>query len=123
MFILLQSQFYSTLNLPLQEKLVELTRIVDQSSPNKDLQAIFPQLVNNIFSTSFSNGWGLKNITLDTYRYEYEALTSFFGPQGPMLRLCYKLLTDPQLKYNIPLSSLPVIIFIYYFCNYCITYS
>ncbi|XP_028173889.1 sphingomyelin phosphodiesterase 4 [Ostrinia furnacalis] len=105
----LMSQFYTTLNLPLQEKLCELTRIIDQSAPNKDLQAIFPQLINSMFSTTFSNGWGLKTITFDdANRHEFEALTSFLEPQGPMLRLCYKLLTDPQLKYNLPLNVLPL---------------
>lgn len=112
---ILQSQFYTILNLPLPEKLNELTRIIDQSSPNKELQTLFPQLINNIFASSFSNGWGLKAVTFDVNRYEFEALTSFFEPQGPMLRLCYKLLTDPQLKYNLPLSSLPVILFIHYY--------
>lgn len=110
--LIFQSQFYTALNLPVQEKLCELTRIIDQSAPNKDLQAIFPQLINNIFATSFNSGWGLKTITFDANRYEFEALTSFLEPQGPMLRLCYKLLTDPQLKYNLPLNVLPVCILI-----------
>ncbi|XP_053626014.1 sphingomyelin phosphodiesterase 4 [Plodia interpunctella] len=102
------SQFYTSLNLPLHEKLAELTRIIDHSGPNKELQALFPQLVNSIFANSFTNGWGLRMITLDANKYEFEALTSFLEPQGPMFRLCYKLLSDPQLKYNLPLNTLPL---------------
>ncbi|KAI8434922.1 hypothetical protein MSG28_003395 [Choristoneura fumiferana] len=103
----IMSQFYTCLNYPLHEKLRALTNIIDQSSPNKDLQALFPQLINNIFASSFSNGWGLRTVTGDLNRYEYELLISFLEPQGPMFRLCYKLLSDPQLKYNLPLNALP----------------
>ncbi|XP_075969641.1 sphingomyelin phosphodiesterase 4 [Anticarsia gemmatalis] len=104
----IMSQFYTSLNLPLQEKLLELTRIIDQSSPNKDLQALFPQLISNIFSPSLNNGWGLRTVTCDINRYDFDALISFFEPLGPMFRLCYKLLSDPQLKYNLPLNVLPL---------------
>ncbi|CAH2086421.1 unnamed protein product [Euphydryas editha] len=102
----IMSQFYTCLNLPLQEKIVELTRLVDLSGPNKDLQALFPQLVSSIFAPQ--NGWGLRQITFEANRYEFEALLSFLEPRGPMFRLCYKLLFDPQLKYNLPLNSLPL---------------
>lgn len=75
------------------------------------MQALFPQLVSNIFAPQ--NGWGLRQITVEANRYEFEALLSFLEPQGPMFRLCYKLLYDPQLKYNLPLNSLPVSIIKY----------
>ncbi|CAG9783779.1 unnamed protein product [Diatraea saccharalis] len=104
----LMSQFFMSLNLPLQDKINELTRLIDQSGPNKDLQALFPQLISNIFSTSFNNAWGLRSLTCDGNKYEFEALLNFFEPQGPIFRLCYKLLSDPQLKYSLPLSSLPL---------------
>ncbi|CAH0720892.1 unnamed protein product, partial [Brenthis ino] len=104
----IMSQFYTCLNLPLQEKILELTRLVDQSGPNKDLQAIFPQLISNIFAPSTQNGWSLRQVTFEANRYEYQALLSFLEPQGPMFRLCYKLLSDPQLKYNLPLNNLPI---------------
>ncbi|XP_026744732.1 sphingomyelin phosphodiesterase 4 isoform X2 [Trichoplusia ni] len=104
----IMSQFYTSLNLPLQEKLMELTRIIDQSTPSKDLQALFPQLISNIFSSSFNNGWGLRTVTVDTNKYAFEGLISFFEPMGPMFRLCYKLLSEPQLKYNLPLTDLPI---------------
>ncbi|RVE53067.1 hypothetical protein evm_002365 [Chilo suppressalis] len=104
----LMSQFYMCLNLPLQDKINELTRLIDQSSPNKDLQALFPQLISSIFSTTFNNGWGLRSLTFDANRYEFELLLNFFEPQGPIFRLCYKLLSDPQLKYSLPLNLLPI---------------
>lgn len=103
-----QSRFYSTLNLPLQERVIELSRIIDLASPHKDLQVLFLQLINNIFSTSPNNSWNLRHITYESNLYEFEALMSFLEPQGPMFRLCYKLLADPQLKFNLPLNTLPV---------------
>lgn len=103
-----QTQFYSCLNLPLQERILELTRLIDRASPNKDLQAIFPQLVSNIFAPYNQNGWNLRQVTFETNRYEYQTLLSFLEPLGPMFRLCYKLLSDTQLKYNLPLNTLPV---------------
>ncbi|PZC84454.1 hypothetical protein B5X24_HaOG205028 [Helicoverpa armigera] len=104
----IMSQFYASLNLPLQEKVEELTRIIDQSTPNKDLQSLFPQLISNIFSVTFNNGWGLRTVTCDAKKQAFEALIVFFEPLGPMFRLCYKLLSDPQLKYNLPLTALPM---------------
>ncbi|CAH0701772.1 unnamed protein product [Spodoptera exigua] len=104
----IMSQFYTCLNLPLQEKVDELTRIIDQSTPSKDLQTLFPQLISNIFSNTFNNGWGLRTVTCDAKKHEFVALIAFFEPLGPMLRLCYKLLSDPQLKYNLPLNVLPL---------------
>lgn len=86
----------------------ELTRIIDQSTPNKDLQTLFPQLISNIFSNTFNNGWGLRTVTGDNNKQAFDALIGFFEPLGPMFRLCYKLLSDPQLKYNLPLNALPV---------------
>lgn len=114
--ICFQTRFYTCLNFRLEEKLAELTRMIDHSTPTKELQVIFPQLINNIFASS--NGWNLKTVTCDntrTNRYEFEALISFLEPQGPMFRLCYKLLSDPQYKYNLPLSVLPVSIKLTYF--------
>lgn len=102
------NQFYACMNLPLQERFVEFTRIIDHSIPSKDLQAMFPQLINNIFSNTFNNGWGLRSITYESNKYDYESLASFLEPQGPLFRLCYKLLSDPLLKYNLPLNVLPL---------------
>ncbi|XP_026329326.1 sphingomyelin phosphodiesterase 4 [Hyposmocoma kahamanoa] len=105
----IMTRFYTCLNFRLEEKLAELTRIIDHSTPTKELQVLFPQLINNIFASS--NGWNLKTVTCDntrTNRYEFEALISFLEPQGPMFRLCYKLLSDPQYKYNLSLNVLPL---------------
>ncbi|XP_045782849.1 sphingomyelin phosphodiesterase 4 [Maniola jurtina] len=102
----IMSQFYTCLNFPLCERIQELTRIIDQAGSHKDLQALFPQLINNIFAPSLQNGWGIRQETYE--RNEFDMLLNFLEPHGPMFRLCYKLLTDPQLKYNLPLNVLPL---------------
>ncbi|CAH4029637.1 sphingomyelin phosphodiesterase 4 [Pieris brassicae] len=104
----IMSQFYAALNLPLLERTMELTRILDQSGPTKDYQALFPQLISNIFSSPANNGWGLRHLTYEQNRFEFEALINFLEPQGPLFRMCYKLLSDPQLKYNLLLNNLPL---------------
>ncbi|XP_023947971.2 sphingomyelin phosphodiesterase 4 [Bicyclus anynana] len=104
----IMSQFYACLNSSLSERIVHLKIIIDQSGSHKELQALFPQLINNIFAPSNQNGWGLRQVTYEGNRYEYDMLMDFLEPHGPMFRLCYKLLSDPQLKYNLPLNILPL---------------
>lgn len=85
--------------------------MIDLNSPSKDLEVMFPLLVTNIFGdSSFNSGWGLKTATAhpNMNRSEFCAIIQFLEPQGPMFRLCYKLLQDPQCKYNLPVHLLPV---------------
>ncbi|VVC87375.1 unnamed protein product [Leptidea sinapis] len=102
------SQFYTALNLPLRDKVIELGKIIDHSGPSKDLQVIFPQLISNIFASPLNNGWGLRSITNEHNKYEFDVVTAFLDPQGPLFRLCYRLLSDPQLRYNLPSNVLPL---------------
>lgn len=51
-------------------------------------------------------GWGLRTITRETAPIEFEYVYSFFVPLGPMLRLCYRLLSEP-IKFDVPIESLP----------------
>lgn len=51
-------------------------------------------------------GWGLRTITRETSPMEFEYVYNFFGPLGPMFRLCYRLLSEP-FKFDVPIESLP----------------
>lgn len=51
-------------------------------------------------------GWGLRAITQELNPLEFDYLYSFFSPLGPMLRLCYRLLSEP-IKFDVPIDSLP----------------
>ncbi|XP_052746586.1 sphingomyelin phosphodiesterase 4 [Bicyclus anynana] len=104
----IMSQFHRYHNSSLQERIKELKIIIDQTGSYKDLQALFPQLIYNIFAPTNQNGWGLGQVTYEKNRYEFEMLMNFLVPHGPMFRLCYKLLADRRLKYNLPLNILPL---------------
>ncbi|XP_053595621.1 sphingomyelin phosphodiesterase 4 isoform X2 [Microplitis demolitor] len=94
------------LNLPLIERCKELAVFIVESSTT-ELQHVFPILIDSIFGVTTNVGWGLHNINLKKHPYEHETLCNFFGPQGPIFTLCYKLLPDCYLKYNFPISFLP----------------
>lgn len=101
--------FFACINEPMKVKIPELTRIIEESTHNKEFNAIFPQLIVNIFGwPSFSEGWGLRAISSHVNRNEYDAIYKFLHPQGPMFMLCYKMLGETQLTYNVSLDLLPV---------------
>lgn len=96
------------MTLPLVLRCRELAVLIDELSTN-ELQHVFPMLINSIFGLSGDNvGWGLHTLTLKSCPQEFEVLCNFLSPTGPVFSLCYKLLPDCYLKYNFPVSYLPV---------------
>lgn len=74
----------------------------------KELQDIYPTLVNSVFGLNGGTGWGLRVMTRDTHPHDFDVLYNFFIPiGGPMFRMCYRLLND-SLKYELPIAYLPV---------------
>lgn len=93
--------------MPLPNKISELTFII-QRCGIKELQDIFPALVSSIFGDLNGLGWNLRLITREQNLTEFEWLYSFLNPMGgAMFEMCYKLLND-TIKFDVPLSSLPV---------------
>ncbi|XP_076184127.1 sphingomyelin phosphodiesterase 4 [Ptiloglossa arizonensis] len=95
------------LNMPLVQRCKEIATLIDESSTT-ELQHVFPILIDSLFGTTDNIGWGLHSITFKKNPQEYETLCHFLNPQGPVFSLCYKLLPDCYLKYNFPVSYLPV---------------
>lgn len=95
------------LNLPLVERCRELTIFIDETTTT-ELQQQFPILIDSIFGVTNNIGWGLHKTSVTRNLQESEALSNFLGPQGPIFRLCYKLLPDSYVKYDFPVSYLPV---------------
>ncbi|XP_063707848.1 sphingomyelin phosphodiesterase 4 [Culicoides brevitarsis] len=94
------------LNLPLMHRCPELGLIIDRASL-KELQEIFPVLINSIFGLpGGSVGWGLRTTQQTVNHQEFEILYNFFIPLGPMFRLLYRLLSDP-IKFDVPIGFLP----------------
>ncbi|XP_058818263.1 sphingomyelin phosphodiesterase 4 [Topomyia yanbarensis] len=94
------------LNLPPMMRCPELGLLIDRASL-KELQDIYPLLINSIFGINTGIGWGFRTMTRDTHPHDFDILYNFFIPiGGPMFRLCYRLLND-SLKYELPISYLP----------------
>jgi hypothetical protein len=75
--------------------------------PAKDLPALFRTLVDRVFGLSTGGrGWGLNAVQKDSQYKDFLALTDFLSPRGPLLRACYRLLADPFLRYDFPVSLL-----------------
>lgn len=113
----LQIETLKCLNQPVIERCRHLSAIIDDASTT-ELQHVFPLLIDSLFGIVDNIGWGLHIITYKKNPQEYEALCNFLGPQGPMFSLCYKLLPDCYLKYNFPVSYLPVCVSILYSYTY-----
>ncbi|XP_076627571.1 sphingomyelin phosphodiesterase 4 isoform X2 [Colletes latitarsis] len=95
------------LNMPLVQRCKKIATLIEESSTT-ELQHVFPILVDSLFGTTDNIGWGLHSITFKKNPQEHETLCNFLNPQGPVFSLCYKLLPDCYLKYNFPVSYLPV---------------
>ena len=106
-FINLQTRFNNALNLPLSYRCDELVRIFEEYG-SKELQLLFPHLLENIFGLANQTGWGLRTVYRNCQLREFEILFGFLQPGGPLFRLCYKLLTECYVKYEFPLTFLPV---------------
>uniref|UniRef100_A0A1B0CYY0 Uncharacterized protein n=1 Tax=Phlebotomus papatasi TaxID=29031 RepID=A0A1B0CYY0_PHLPP len=100
------NRFMEILSYPLKERCYQLGLLIEHCSI-KELQEVFPTLVNSIFRSNNGVGWGLRSYVANISMYEFNILYDFFVPLGPMFRLCYKLLND-ALKFDVPISTLPI---------------
>lgn len=106
-FFTFQGRFQAYLCLPLVQRCREIALLIDELSIT-ELHYVFPILIDSLFGITDNVGWGLHSICLKRYPQEYEVLCNFLSPQGPLFSICYKLLPDCYLKYNFPVSYLPV---------------
>ncbi|EAT45847.1 AAEL002910-PA [Aedes aegypti] len=105
-FIPVQARILEILSLPPMMRCPELGLLIDRASL-KELQDIYPTLINSIFGLNGGSGWGFRVMTRDTHPHDFDVLYNFFIPiGGPMFRMCYRLLND-SLKYELPISYLP----------------
>nr|CAD7457012.1 unnamed protein product [Timema tahoe] len=100
------NRIQSALNLPTYECCFQIEHLLQECSM-KDLQTVYPILVENIFGITNQIGWGLRSTYRDS-KTNYDILLKFLDPQGPMFNVCYKLILNCYVKYVLPLSCLPV---------------
>nr|CAD7410876.1 unnamed protein product [Timema cristinae] len=101
-----RNRIQSALNLPTYECCFQIEHLL-QECTMKDLQTVYPILVENIFGITNQIGWGLRSTYRDS-KTNYDTLLKFLDPEGPMFNVCYKLILNCYVKYVLPLSCLPV---------------
>lgn len=74
----------------------------------KDIQRIFPVIIDSIFGPQGTMSWNLRSITSAKNPSLFQAVHFFLSPIGPLLRLVYLLLNDPTIRYDFNLGLLPV---------------
>ncbi|KAK7865033.1 hypothetical protein R5R35_000049 [Gryllus longicercus] len=92
--------------LPLCSRCEEIRRLIAECS-QKELQSMFPILLENIFGINNQQGWNLCSLSSVIYPTDYEYVLHFLSSQGPMFNLIYRLMSDCYLKYEFSLSLFP----------------
>ncbi|XP_018579891.1 sphingomyelin phosphodiesterase 4 [Anoplophora glabripennis] len=93
------------LGLPIRTRCAELTVLLDRGGL-LELHNFFPILIDNIFGPQGTLSWGLRTTTEDQCE-DFRQLQHFLSPGGPLFKLIYTLLRDPNIKYDFPLTYLP----------------
>ncbi|XP_039177132.1 sphingomyelin phosphodiesterase 4 isoform X4 [Crotalus tigris] len=95
------------LNKPFAQRCHDLMTIIEDF-PAKELHAIFPWLVENIFGSldGIISGWNLRCLQGRANYTEYNVALDFLSPGGPMMKLVYKLQAE-EYRHEFPISYLP----------------
>ncbi|KRT82729.1 hypothetical protein AMK59_3136, partial [Oryctes borbonicus] len=101
------NQVYIALSKPIQSRCADLT-ILFQKGTLRDLQAVFPVLIDNIFGPQGTLSWDLRTITATVKSHDFHTLQQFFSPCGPFFQLIYGLLKDSYIKYDFSPAFLPM---------------
>ncbi|KAH6933183.1 hypothetical protein HPB50_012887 [Hyalomma asiaticum] len=89
---------------PLDKRCQELGHLFHEL-PLKELQHYLPTILEHVFGFGANVGWGLQNISHG--QPGFDAIRRFLGPEGPLLLLIYRLLSDASVNYEFPVSCLP----------------
>ncbi|KAM9194085.1 sphingomyelin phosphodiesterase 4 isoform 2-T2 [Dugong dugon] len=104
---LLASLKADCVNKPFAQRCQDLVKVIEDF-PAKELHAIFPWLVENIFGSldGVLIGWNLRCLQGRVNPVEYSIAMEFLDPGGPMMKLVYKLQAE-DYKFDFPVSYLP----------------
>lgn len=98
----------SIISLPnLVQRCSELAGFINKT-PLQELAHCFPLIVDHILGINSNIGWNLRELTKQNAPKETDALLKLLGPTGPLLQLAYRLMTDPNLRYEFLLAHIPV---------------
>ncbi|XP_069817272.1 sphingomyelin phosphodiesterase 4 isoform X3 [Dendropsophus ebraccatus] len=94
-------------NKPFHQRCQDLIRVIEDF-PAKELHAIFPWLVEQVFGSLDGSivGWNLRCLQERTTPVEFHSALFFLDPSGAMMKLVYKLQAE-EYRYDFPVSFLP----------------
>ncbi|XP_052229372.1 sphingomyelin phosphodiesterase 4-like isoform X2 [Dreissena polymorpha] len=99
------AKYQACISKPFVPRCLELESILANSS-QKDLSSLLPYILENIFGCGPEPGWPLDTLS-KSHGVEFDVVTKFLGPEGPLLNFVYKLQLDTYLTYEFPFASLP----------------
>jgi len=86
------------------QKVFELTPLLE-SCPLKDLPDVYRSIVERVFSQG-PRGWSLSLTQKSAHPREYVTISQFLCATGPLLSACNRLLSDPYVRFDFPVSKL-----------------
>ncbi|KAL4136038.1 hypothetical protein QTP88_007609 [Uroleucon formosanum] len=95
------------------ERIRVITNYIDDAD-ERDLYNIFADIIFEIFGRGSDKGWELDKLKTrisDEQKYiceEPDSVYHFLSSSGHIFKLCYKLLSNNLLKFNIYFSDLPI---------------
>nr|XP_042898272.1 sphingomyelin phosphodiesterase 4 isoform X2 [Parasteatoda tepidariorum] len=102
------NKFQIALSSPiLTERCFQITQLL-QDAPLKEVQYIFPGVIENIFGVRSGIDWGFLKLDKNTQSRDFDSLRKLLAPDGPILKLVYKFTEDVSPKFEFPFSWLPV---------------
>lgn len=72
----------------------------------KELSVIWHTIVDRMFMLGGGRGWDICSISRSQSPRDYTAISSFLSSSGPLLSAANKLLADPYIRYEFPVSRL-----------------
>ncbi|XP_043200088.1 sphingomyelin phosphodiesterase 4-like isoform X2 [Amphibalanus amphitrite] len=96
----------SVLSAPLAGRGELLGRLFAES-PLKELAAIYPVLLEEVFGFGGRPGWNLQLITRKCHPVEFERVRALLQPTGPLFSVIYRLMAEPHVTYEFPAACLP----------------
>ncbi|KAG9487411.1 hypothetical protein GDO78_007322 [Eleutherodactylus coqui] len=104
---LLASLKADCVNKPFHQRCQDLIRVIEDF-PAKELHAIFPWLVEQVFGSLDGSivGWNLRCLQEKISPVDFHSTLFFLDPSGAMMKLIYKLQAE-EYRYDFPVSFLP----------------
>ncbi|XP_037076992.1 sphingomyelin phosphodiesterase 4-like, partial [Pollicipes pollicipes] len=83
-----------------------LTRLFAESTL-KELAALYPVLLEDVFGFGGRPGWNVHLVTRKCHPREFDQLRGLLQPAGPLFSVMYRLMADPHVAYEFPTACLP----------------